>query len=135
MDADDIMLPKRLEIQYDFMKSNPEIDVSDSWAERLGRGLVVIKHGLDHKTIVGSLLLYNSMIHLAVIMCKSTVERFGIQYLDYKCAEDYKFWTDLALAGARFVNIPMVYCFIEFLWGSLLVFINLRCPSIVKIYY
>ncbi|MGL5705063.1 MAG: glycosyltransferase family A protein [Tannerellaceae bacterium] len=37
MDADDIMVPHRLQTQYDFMESNPEVDVCGSWAESFGK--------------------------------------------------------------------------------------------------
>lgn len=36
MDADDIMLPDRLEVQFCFMEENPEIDVCGSWMEIFG---------------------------------------------------------------------------------------------------
>ena len=31
MDADDLMLPNRLQVQYDFMEEHPEIDICGSW--------------------------------------------------------------------------------------------------------
>ncbi len=108
MDADDIMLPKRLEVQHNFMEANLDIDVCGSWAQSFGNNNGTIKYESNHKTIISSLLLYCCMIHPTVIIRKTTLDQLGLNYLDYPYAEDYKLWTDLALAGARFENIPEV---------------------------
>lgn len=108
MDADDIMLPKRLEIQYVFMEGNSDVDICGSWAESFGNSTGIIQYKSNHEEIISSLLLHCSMIHPTVMIRKSTLEQLGLNYLDYACAEDYKLWTDLALAGARFANISEV---------------------------
>jgi glycosyltransferase involved in cell wall biosynthesis len=108
MDADDIMLPNRLQIQYEFMEEHPEVDVCGSWMEIFGNGKGVAKTPVEHKQIVTSLLLANQMAHPTVIMRKSTVCKDGepLYQQGYDCAEDYKLWTNLAMSGCRFANIP-----------------------------
>lgn len=108
MDADDIMLPKRLQIQHDFMERNSDVDICGSWAESFGNICGTMQQESNHEAIISSLLMYNSLIHPTVMIRKSTLEQMRLSYLDYACAEDYKLWTDLALAGARFANIPEV---------------------------
>ena len=108
MDADDVMLPKRLEVQYAFMEENCDIDICGSWAEIFGNSSGVLQHASNHEAIVSSLILYCSMIHPTIMIRKSILEKLHLTYLDYACAEDYKLWADLALAGARFTNIPEV---------------------------
>lgn len=108
MDADDVMLPKRLEVQYAFMEENCDIDICGSWAEIFGNSSGVLQHASKHEAIVSSLILYCSMIHPTIMIRKSILEKFHLTYLNYACAEDYKLWADLALAGARFTNIPEV---------------------------
>lgn len=108
MDADDIMLPKRLEVQYAYLEGNSDVDICGSWAEIFGNSGGIMRYGNNHDDIVSSLLLHCSMIHPTVMIRKSTLEQLGLIYLDYAFAEDYKFWTDLALAGARFANLPEV---------------------------
>lgn len=108
MDADDIMLPKRLEVQHAFMEANSDVDICGSWAESFGDNRGIMQYASNHEVIVRSLLLYCSMIHPTVMIRKSTLEELDLNYLDYAYAEDYKLWTDLALAGARFSNIPEV---------------------------
>ena len=110
MDADDIMLPNRLQVQYDFMETHSEIDVCGSWAERFGGSTDIIRTHTEHKDIVASLLLRNTMAHPSVMFRKSSVCKEGIDLYrhGYTCAEDYKLWTDLAIKGLRFANIPEV---------------------------
>lgn len=106
MDADDLMFPKRLEIQYEFMERYSEIDLCGSWAESFGEVVKIMQYEHSHEAIISSMLLYNCIIHPTVIIRKSTVLNLKLKYKDYSYADDYKFWTDFALSGARFANIP-----------------------------
>lgn len=108
MDADDIMLPKRLQTQYDFMENHPEIDICGSWMETFGNRTDTVRGPTDHKEIVSSLLLYNTLSHPTVILRKSSVCKCGTNLYkeNYACAEDYKLWTDLALKGLNFAIVP-----------------------------
>lgn len=108
MDADDIMLSKRLQIQHDFMEGNSNIDICGSWAESFGNICSIIQQECHHEAIISSLIMNNSLIHPTVMIRKSTLEKLELNYLDYACAEDYKLWTDLALGRARFANVPEV---------------------------
>jgi hypothetical protein len=73
MDADDIMLTQRLQVQYDFMEANPNIDICGSWIEVFGNKTNIIKTYTEHKQIVALMLLANSMAHPAVILRRSSV--------------------------------------------------------------
>jgi glycosyltransferase involved in cell wall biosynthesis len=110
MDGDDIMLPLRLQVQYDFMEENPETDVCGSWMEVFGTQNRIVELYRDHKEIAVSLLLNNTMAHPTVMLRKSSVcrEETNLYKEHYDCAEDYKLWTDLAIKGLRFANIPEV---------------------------
>ena len=108
MDADDIMLPNRLQKQYDFMEKNTAIDVCGSWIELFGDSKNTIRFPTEHQEIVSSLLLQNTMAHPAVMLRQSSVCKEGsaLYRHGYDCAEDYKLWTELAVKGLRFANIP-----------------------------
>ncbi len=110
MDADDIMLYNRLQVQYDFMESHPEIDICGSWAETFGESQGIIRTYTEHKQIVSSMLLYNPMIHPSIMMRRKVWEVTGknLYPYGYPCAEDYKLWTNLADKGFCFANIPEV---------------------------
>jgi glycosyltransferase involved in cell wall biosynthesis len=109
MDADDIMLPNRLQVQYDFMEQNQSIDVCGTWAESFGDGAGLMQTPIEHRQIVTTMLRYCPMIHPSVIMRRSVLKYLRKPYKrDYPAAEDYKLWTDLAGKGAQFANIPQV---------------------------
>jgi len=110
MDADDIMMPNRLQVQYDFMEEHPEIDVCGSWMETFGNKNDTIRVHTEHKEITASLLLYNTMVHPTIMLRKASVcnNKTSLYKKGYNSAEDYKLWTDLAMEGLRFANIPEI---------------------------
>jgi len=110
MDADDVMLPHRLETQFQFMETDMDIDICGSFAECFGIRQQIMQNVIKHRQIISMLLLTNPLIHPSV-MIRRTVFGNGhsLRYPDgYPCAEDYKLWTVLAGKGYRFANIPEV---------------------------
>ncbi|MDR1503601.1 MAG: glycosyltransferase [Prevotella sp.] len=109
MDADNIMLPHRLETQYGYMEAHPEIDVCGSFMEILGTGQKN-QVPVNHEEIITSMLLNNPIVHSTVILRKKTLleKRKSLYTKGYIAAEDYKLWTDLALENCIFANIPEV---------------------------
>lgn len=57
MDADDVMMPDRLAVQFDFLRSHPEIDLVGSSAytrkSEFYSGILRVKNGFIHPTIMG----------------------------------------------------------------------------------
>lgn len=115
MDADDIMLPDRLKVQYEFMESHPEIDICGGWLDAFGGRNGTMQQPLAHNDIMSIMLLHNPLYHPTVMMRKRIVENMllinNIRLCykeEYIYAEDYKLWMDLAVEGYRFANIPKV---------------------------
>lgn len=112
MDADDIMLPNRLETQLNFMSTHPQIDICGSWAESFHAKKYIMKMPTDHKKIVSGLLLNNTLIHPTIMIRKSSVGKYSgypdLYKQEYIYAEDYKLWTEMSAAGYQFANIPEV---------------------------
>lgn len=107
MDADDMMTPERLEIQFGYMEDHPDIDICGSYAESFGEMIRVIQRPLEHVDIVSMMIRMNPMMHPTVMMRISILRQSGFLYkYGYHCAEDYKLWTELALRGFKFANIP-----------------------------
>lgn len=109
MDADDIMMPERIERQVAYMDDNPMIDVCASWYEGFGDftwlgtyGKYMIKNPLLE------LLQQNIICHPTTMLKKSFLCRHNIFYKRYDYAEDYKMWVDVACAGGVFYVIPEV---------------------------
>ncbi|MDR1502656.1 MAG: glycosyltransferase [Prevotella sp.] len=112
MDADDIMLPKRLSVQYEFMEAHPGIDICGSWMETFGGNVQTAKMPSGHEDIVRSLLFGNAIFHPTAFMRKSSLEKCksypNLYKSKYIYAEDYKLWIDLVKNRLVFANIPKV---------------------------
>lgn len=114
MDSDDKMLPERLQKQFNFMETNPEIAVSGCWFQTFGKETNIYQLETAHDAIVCNLLSGNPMCHPSVIMradvLSSLFYKRGKDIYDksFIYAEDYKLWYDIIKEGYRFANIPEV---------------------------
>ncbi|MGC3977412.1 MAG: glycosyltransferase [Paludibacteraceae bacterium] len=115
MDSDDIMLPERLLLQYDYLEAHPDVDVCGGFAQCFGESDRQISLATSHKDIISGFILHNMMAHPTVMLRKRIVFLFPKEDNIYQCynpeyqyAEDYKLWTELAMKGCRFANITTV---------------------------
>jgi len=109
MDADDIAHPDRLKIQFEFMESNPDVDICGTWILRFGsllrRGLLKLPCRNDE--IKASLLFYNPLVHPSVIFKREFIVKNRLKYSnDFKGAEDYNMWVEMIASSAKTANIP-----------------------------
>lgn len=105
MDADDIMHPDRLKIQYKIMEEEPEITVCGSWIKIFGNQqpcttISSIKGKITH--ILRILLKQNPIYHPTTMIRNEFLKKNFIQYGNYKYAADYKLWFDIARKGGCF---------------------------------
>ncbi|WP_150464416.1 glycosyltransferase family 2 protein [Francisella sp. XLW-1] len=110
MDADDISLPDRFINQVEFMDANPQIGVCGSWIKKFGKNIktYVWKLEKDDKKLKSLLLFSVPVAHPSVFIRKSILIQNNLRYREnYKDAEDYKLWVDLA-EHTKFSNIPKV---------------------------
>lgn len=108
MDADDIMHPKRLEIQLQIMRTHL-VDLCASWIYIFGEDLEGYVHGNLNGVIQEPLhhLFYSNFIaHPTVMMRKSFLLQHHLRYEDYFLTEDYKLWSEMAKKGGKFYMIP-----------------------------
>lgn len=112
IDADDICLANRLEIQYDCMEKYPEVDVLggavnyiNEKGDYLGRSFPVtnsrvIKYFIENKG--------NVVAHPTVMVRKQAFTNYGLYYADLKFKQDYHLWCKFLRKGAIIKNIPNV---------------------------
>jgi glycosyltransferase involved in cell wall biosynthesis len=110
MDCDDIALPHRLKIQYEFMENNPEIGLCGTFVKRFGsilrRGL--LKVPVSNDEIKANSLFFCSFVHPAVMLRKEVLIKNNLKYSeDFKGAEDYNLWIDMMGCGIKVANIPV----------------------------
>ena len=111
MDADDESLPKRFEMQLEFMEKNPEIDI-------LGTGAIYIDSNNNtlgkmimpesNHNIVREIMKTSPFIHPSIMMKKRFINEIGMYNKDIKRAEDYDLWFR-AKHSAKFHNLPEIY--------------------------
>lgn len=116
MDADDVMYPNRLAIQYEYMESHPNVDI-------VGGRMTVFKQSIkdplyDLNVKSGSLcisdLLDNCCIcHPTVMFRAASIngkEKFRYdKQMAY--AEDYDLWMRMLASGKKFVNLDKVFTY------------------------
>jgi glycosyltransferase involved in cell wall biosynthesis len=95
MDADDISLPNRLQIQYDYLEAHPEVGALGSalsYIDGQSKELHVNRYSDLHK----SLLLENPLFHPTVMFRNATIQVNQIHYREkFQWAEDYSFWLEI----------------------------------------
>ena len=91
-DADDISLPNRLELQFEFLEKHPEVAL-------LGTGVYVINENGDeiekrimHPNPKKSLSKGNRFIHGSVMFRKSVIDELGAYNETLKYSQDYELW-------------------------------------------
>lgn len=102
IDADDIMLPTRLEEQIKFMEEHPAIIASGSAVIKFfpnGKQKIYTPP-LKPETIKYKILLGSPIPHPSAIIRREILLKHNIKYdTNYIHAEDYKFWYDLSKIG------------------------------------
>lgn len=110
MDADDIMLPSRIETQMNFMEAHHDIAVCFSWAALFGANDGTI--GVYAREQINDanfwLLTGNLFIHPTAMLRTEFIRNNGLRYKRYQYAEDYKLWSDIARLGGGIYVIPKV---------------------------
>lgn len=110
MDGDDISLPERLEIEYQFMKKNPKCVLVGTWAEMIdkdGNKLQDIKYKTQDFFLRAKMLLGDPFIHGSILMRKKAFVESGGYPSEYKYCEDYALWIKIMKLGL-IANIPQI---------------------------
>lgn len=108
MDADDISLPKRLEIQLNFMIKNPDIDLCGTWVNKInerGENVGQWKPSIADSSIKRYLGWHTAIIHPTFFAKAKFFKQLNYYDPEYDYAEDYEL---LMRARSRFkmANIP-----------------------------
>lgn len=115
MDADDVALPSRLELQASTLARDPSLDVLGSRVAVLGdpgrpnpgmRAYLAWQNQLlDHATISRDLLVESPLVHPSVMLRSAALRALG-GYRETGGPEDYDLWLRGHAAGWRFAKRP-----------------------------
>ena len=109
MDADDIAYPNRLKVQYDFLKSKPDISICSSWAQLIDNNSIIFgekKPPPTNEVLKLTLLFYCPIIHPTVMFRKNDFIENNLWYDEhFYYAQDFDLWTR-AMDKLNFYVIP-----------------------------
>lgn len=110
MDADDVSMPDRLEVQVDFMENHPEYVMAGSYVNKideLGQRKNTIEYYTKDEDLRFAMIYYCPFIHPSMILRNDILKKNNHQFREeYIHAEDYHLWTILAEKG-KVANIPL----------------------------
>jgi glycosyltransferase involved in cell wall biosynthesis len=98
LDADDVAMPDRIEVQVDYLDKNPEIAAIGGHAEIIdakGSTLGIKRKALNIDAIRFSLLLQNQFIHSTMMIRRDVFDTFGGYNNAFLYAEDYDLWSKI----------------------------------------
>jgi len=113
MDADDISMPNRLKICYEYLENNLNVVAVSGQYEHIcmyGVPLYIAQVPFDHQSIEKSLLQDhgNNFTQGASLIRKSVVENAGGYNPSYEMGEDADLFLRMALIG-ELVNLPEIF--------------------------
>ncbi|MDD3473795.1 MAG: glycosyltransferase [Syntrophaceae bacterium] len=114
MDADDICLPDRLEKQFAYLQTHPEIDVLGSNLEIIDDYNTLLgtksDYPSEHAEIVWASVFKTCIANGTVLMKTSRVRSVGGYNIDLNGGEDTELWLRMMQSGSRFGNLADVLC-------------------------
>lgn len=108
-DADDINLPQRLALQYEFLQAHQETDVLGTAAYLLdedGHRVNSFSHPLTHAELQGLSFLKIQFFHPSVMIRRRFFDKAGLYDPSYPNAEDKEIWLRGLSVGCRYANLP-----------------------------
>jgi cellulose synthase/poly-beta-1,6-N-acetylglucosamine synthase-like glycosyltransferase len=95
MDADDVALPERLQLELDFMEKHPNVGLlggAVQWINARGQALYVGRVPTDDKQLRRSLAIHCPFWQPTVLLRKEAFDRSGGYREAFAPAEDYDLW-------------------------------------------
>lgn len=117
MDADDVMLGNRLQLQVNFLEQNPDYGMVGGWFKMMNEDGKFVKDVFletENKNLTLSLLFFNLFSHSTVTMRTEIVRQLKYKQ-QYIYCEDFDLWTRFSEVS-KIANLP--YFFLSYRWYS-----------------
>jgi glycosyltransferase involved in cell wall biosynthesis len=109
MDADDISLPSRFELQRNFLLNKTSISCIGSWYQEIDEFENILsfqKLPVTHEEIIKFFMKRSPFAHPSVMFRREMIIRAGFYPTNTLRLEDYAFWSNAVKCGSIFANIP-----------------------------
>lgn len=119
MDADDISLPNRFQLQYDFLEKNIEYGICGTYARKLDENSKVgriIRLGQTDEKLKARLLFYSPFIHPTIMVRKELIGMLKYNE-NFKAAQDVELWLRMS-KKTKFYNIPSILLYYRIITQS-----------------
>ena len=107
LDADDISLPARFQMQVDYMDNNPDVGVCGTWQEHFGDETWIHAPPVDDELCKAYLLFWCHMCHSTVMLRRNQFLNNDFFYNPDSLVEDFELWNRIS-SLVKFANIPVV---------------------------
>lgn len=107
MDSDDISEPNRLQIQYDYLESHPDVDLVSVAMQQFGADNRLMRYDNPTEAIKFNALFFSPILHASSVWRREKFDALRFEQ-DYVPAEDYRMWTRALMAGLKMRNLPDV---------------------------
>lgn len=111
MDTDDESLPDRMEVQTDYLRRHPDIDVLGGWSEEFFDDSPVTRlksSPISHHAIAAGLRWRNVMVHPSLLVRADALRSVQGYRGTFPLLEDWDLYIRLLLAQSRFGVVPKV---------------------------
>ena len=106
MDADDFSMSSRIQMQYQFLESNPDIDIIGTNVYMIiNKERYKIDLPLDDERIKWQLLFSSPIIHPSVMIRSEIFKKYGNYNPKLKVAQDFEYWCKVS-QFVKFANLP-----------------------------
>ena len=116
MDADDVALPGRLKLQYEYLTEHGEIDGVYAKCRYMGMDGKLLemeypKAYFNYKYLKAVMIFENTISNTTAMFRRKIVEKYHLKYDETcKIGEDYRFWVEYLKYG-KIVGIDKVLCY------------------------
>ncbi len=107
MDQDDISFPERLNKQYDFLQSHPDVILVGTWSNIMNsveKFIKVHKNPLRSNVLKYELMFGNTITHPSIMFRKEAIQNIGGYGVEWINTEDYNLYSRL-IRSHKLANI------------------------------
>jgi len=109
MDADDISVASRFELQRNYFLTNPAISCIGSWYQEIDESGNILSNQtlpLTHEEIKKFFMRRSPFAHPSVMFRREVIDKSGFYPTNTLRLEDYVFWSNAIKSGLLVANIP-----------------------------